>query len=250
MMGMSAESVEGAQRGLEKGIAELKAKYERLEAIEEAKEEAAAEQAKAAFRASAAGKAAEEAARVDMRMDDPEVEALRQQRMASLKAQAAARKQGLQEGRGELREIVEDEFLKEVTGARFVAVHFYHDEFMTCKVMVRAACGAGFVVRGARRAARGVVWRRRARCCVRSRQRGSRRLPGQGNTGAVCVRRFSAELCACGRAAGQRALRPILCVACRCSHSLTQSAAAAAAAPLSPFPGSRTSTCASWRRAA
>jgi hypothetical protein len=171
MMGMSAESVEGAQRGLEKGIAELKAKYERLEAIEEAKKEAAAEQAKAAFRASAAGKAAEEAARVDMRMDDPEVEALRQQRMASLKAQAAARKQGLQEGRGELREIVEDEFLKEVTGARFVAVHFYHDEFMTCKVMVRAACGAGFVVRGARRAARGVVWRRRARCCVRSRQR-------------------------------------------------------------------------------
>ena len=160
MMGMSAESVEGAQRGLEKGIAELKAKYERLEAIEEAKKEAAAEQAKAAFRASAAGKAAEEAARVDMRMDDPEVEALRQQRMASLKAQAAARKQGLQEGRGELREIVEDEFLKEVTGARFVAVHFYHDEFMTCKVMVRAACGAGFVVRGARRAARG------ARCRV------------------------------------------------------------------------------------
>ena len=67
--------------------------------------------------------------------DDPEVEALRQARMAALKASAAARKQGLQEGRGELREIAEDEFLKEVTSARFVAVHFFHDEFMTCKVM-------------------------------------------------------------------------------------------------------------------
>ena len=135
MMGMSAESVEGAQRGLERGIAELKAKYEALEEAAERKKEAEASAERAAFRASAAGKAAEEAARVDMRMDDPEVEALRQQRMAALKAGAAARKQGLQEGRGELREICEDEFLKEVTGARFVAVHFYHDEFMTCKVM-------------------------------------------------------------------------------------------------------------------
>jgi len=135
MMGMSQESAEGAQRGLEKGIAELKAKYERIEALAEAKKEAEAAQARAAFRASAAGKAAEEAARVDMRMDDPEVEALRQQRMQALKAAASARKQGIQEGRGELREIVEDEFLKEVTGARFVAVHFYHEEFMTCKVM-------------------------------------------------------------------------------------------------------------------
>jgi hypothetical protein len=135
MMGMSAESAEGAQRGLERGIAELKAKYEALEEAAERKKEAEAASARAAFRASAAGKAAEEAARVDMRMDDPEVEALRQARMAALKASAAARKQGLQEGRGELREIAEDEFLKEVTSARFVAVHFFHDEFMTCKVM-------------------------------------------------------------------------------------------------------------------
>lgn len=132
---MSQESAEGAQRGLERGIAELKAKYDRIAEVEAVQAEAKAAEARAAFRASAAGKAAEEAARVDQRMDDPEVERLRQERMATLRAAAAARKQGLQEGRGELREIVEDEFLKEVTSARFVAAHFFHGEFMTCKVM-------------------------------------------------------------------------------------------------------------------
>ena len=33
------------------------------------------------------------------------------------------------------REIVEEEFLKEVCGSVHVVVHFYHDEFIRCKVM-------------------------------------------------------------------------------------------------------------------
>jgi hypothetical protein len=132
---LSPEMAAGAQSGLERGIEELRQKYAAIEAQKAAAaaEHAAAE--RAAFRASAAGRAAEEAARVDMRMDDPEVERLRQARLAALKRQSEERLLGQQEGRGELREVAEDEFLREVTSARRVVAHFYHDEFMTCKVM-------------------------------------------------------------------------------------------------------------------
>ena len=61
---MSQESAEGAQRGLERGIAELKAKYDRIAEVEAVQAEAKAAEARAAFRASAAGKAAEEVERL------------------------------------------------------------------------------------------------------------------------------------------------------------------------------------------
>lgn len=38
------------------------------------------------------------------------------------------------QGHGEYREIVEEEFLKEVCGSEYVIVHFYHLEFLRCKV--------------------------------------------------------------------------------------------------------------------
>jgi thioredoxin-like negative regulator of GroEL len=38
-------------------------------------------------------------------------------------------------GHGEFREIVQDEFLKEVTGSDLVLVHFYHRDFERCKIM-------------------------------------------------------------------------------------------------------------------
>lgn len=38
-------------------------------------------------------------------------------------------------GHGELREIVQDEFLREVTSSPRVVVHFYHDEFERCKIL-------------------------------------------------------------------------------------------------------------------
>jgi len=132
---LSPEMVEGAQSGLQRGIEELRVKYEKIEAQKEA---AAAEKAateRAAFQASAAGKAAEEALRVDMRMEDPEIERLRQERLAAMKNARKKQQQGAAEGCGELREIAEDEFLKEVTNHPFVVVHFFHAEFMTCKVM-------------------------------------------------------------------------------------------------------------------
>jgi hypothetical protein len=70
-----------------------------------------------------------------MTMEDPELEALRQQRLAALKALTKGKQQQVADGHGELREIVEEEFLKEVTSTPYVIVHFYHEEFMTCKVM-------------------------------------------------------------------------------------------------------------------
>ena len=132
---LSPEMVEGAQSGLQRGIEELRVKYEKIEAQKQAVEAEKAASERAAFQASAAGKAAEEALRVDMRMEDPEVERLRQERLTAMKNARKKMQQGAAEGCGELREIAEDEFLKEVTNHQFVVVHFYHAEFMTCKVM-------------------------------------------------------------------------------------------------------------------
>lgn len=39
------------------------------------------------------------------------------------------------QGHGEYREIVEEEFLKEVCGSVYVVVHFYHQEFFNCKIV-------------------------------------------------------------------------------------------------------------------
>merc|ERR1719231_872233 len=38
-------------------------------------------------------------------------------------------------GFGEYREIIESEFLKEVTSLKHVICHFYHDEFQRCKIV-------------------------------------------------------------------------------------------------------------------
>merc|ERR1712178_343027 len=39
------------------------------------------------------------------------------------------------QGHGEYREIVEEEFLKEVCGSQWVVVHFHHKEFFRCKIV-------------------------------------------------------------------------------------------------------------------
>ena len=68
--------------------------------------------------------------------------------MAALKSRAGAEKTPRVPGAGELREILEADFLREVTGCRGCVVHFYHAEFTTCAVMdkhlreLAAACPA------------------------------------------------------------------------------------------------------------
>jgi hypothetical protein len=131
------ESLQAAADGnaaLERGIEELRVKYE-LKAAQEAKvKEAEERQARAA--AAAAGCAACEKERldptVDMTMEDADLEALRQARMEALKSKAAASKRHLESGGGEYREITEEDFLKEVRRAP-CRVFF----FLTCVTCVR-----------------------------------------------------------------------------------------------------------------
>jgi len=64
-------------------------------------------------------------------LNDPELERIRLARIAKLKKLQAQRKMGF----GEYREIIESEFLKEVTSLKFVICHFFHDEFQRCKII-------------------------------------------------------------------------------------------------------------------
>ena len=67
--------------------------------------------------------------------DDPTLRDLEAKRLAALKAKFGAEKQFHAQGHGEYREIVEEEFLKEVCGSEHVVVHFYHTEFFRCKIV-------------------------------------------------------------------------------------------------------------------
>ena len=67
--------------------------------------------------------------------DDPTLRDLEAKRLAALKARFGAEKQFHAQGHGEYREIVEEEFLKEVCGSEHVVVHFYHTEFFRCKIV-------------------------------------------------------------------------------------------------------------------
>lgn len=67
--------------------------------------------------------------------DDPLMESIKARRIEQLKAQQAAERINAAQGHGEYREIVEEEFLKEVCGSVNVVVHFYHPEFFRCKIM-------------------------------------------------------------------------------------------------------------------
>ncbi|KAL3527141.1 hypothetical protein ACH5RR_011797 [Cinchona calisaya] len=72
---------------------------------------------------------------LDDLMDDPELEKLHADRIASLKKEAEKRQELKRQGHGEYREITEGDFLGEVTGGETVVCHFYHREFYRCKIM-------------------------------------------------------------------------------------------------------------------
>eukprot|EP00611_Tribonema_gayanum_P006389 TRINITY_DN15688_c0_g1_i1.p1 TRINITY_DN15688_c0_g1~~TRINITY_DN15688_c0_g1_i1.p1 ORF type:complete len:358 (-),score=110.64 TRINITY_DN15688_c0_g1_i1:10-960(-) len=67
--------------------------------------------------------------------DDPELERIREARLAQLKAAHDARSSNLAKGHGRYREVTQDEFLPEVTGSARVVAHFYHNDFQRCKIM-------------------------------------------------------------------------------------------------------------------
>jgi hypothetical protein len=117
--GATEESLQAMADGnarLEQGIEDLRQKYA-LKAEMEAKQKAIEEREQRTKDALAC-QACEEKERLDptvsMEMEDPDLEALRQARMEALKSKATAVKRHIQDGGGEYREIVEDDFLKEV----------------------------------------------------------------------------------------------------------------------------------------
>ncbi|CAK4090262.1 unnamed protein product [Aphanomyces euteiches] len=65
---------------------------------------------------------------------DPDFMRLREMRLKQLQDQYKIKQENLAKGHGEYREIVQDEFLKEVTSSPRVIVHFYHRDFERCKI--------------------------------------------------------------------------------------------------------------------
>ncbi|KAF4746343.1 hypothetical protein FOZ63_016886, partial [Perkinsus olseni] len=66
---------------------------------------------------------------------DLDLEAIRAQRLAKLKAEHKAAAENRAKGHGELNEITEAEFLDTVTKSDKAIVHFYHRSFRKCKVI-------------------------------------------------------------------------------------------------------------------
>jgi hypothetical protein len=132
---MTQQQAEDVNSKMAAAIEDLRIKYEKIA------EEKAKEEKEAAYAAKvASGEAAREEAKAreekfDLASEDPELEALRKARMATLMDVKKAKKAHLDDGGGEVREIVEEDFIREVTSNHYVAVHFFLDEFMACKVM-------------------------------------------------------------------------------------------------------------------
>lgn len=59
----------------------------------------------------------------------------RAQRLAELKKKTSRQAEFVALGHGSYVEIVQDDFLKEVTKSKYVVCHFYHPEFQSCKVI-------------------------------------------------------------------------------------------------------------------
>jgi hypothetical protein len=67
--------------------------------------------------------------------DDVELRGLRDARLKEMKRKEMQKLEHIGKGHGQFRDILEDEFLKEVTGSERVVCHFYHNDFERCKIM-------------------------------------------------------------------------------------------------------------------
>ena len=67
--------------------------------------------------------------------DDKVLQAIRQKRLMELVKAQSKEAEHKAMGHGEVRTIVQDEFLSECTSSKFVVVHFFHKEFERCKIM-------------------------------------------------------------------------------------------------------------------
>ena len=71
----------------------------------------------------------------DMNDDDDGLRRLRDARKKQLLNEHQEKIENLSKGHGQYRDIVQDEFLKEVTSSKHVICHFYHRDFARCKIM-------------------------------------------------------------------------------------------------------------------
>ncbi|MCO5579014.1 hypothetical protein L7F22_032865 [Adiantum nelumboides] len=72
---------------------------------------------------------------LDDLMNDPELESLHAERIAALKQETEKRQALEKKGHGDYRDVGEADFLAEVTGSDKVVCHFYHHEFVRCKII-------------------------------------------------------------------------------------------------------------------
>lgn len=67
--------------------------------------------------------------------EDATLRDLREQRMKAMKGEQREIIDQVSKGHGQYRDIVQDDFIQEVTSSDRVIVHFYHRDFERCKVM-------------------------------------------------------------------------------------------------------------------
>ena len=67
--------------------------------------------------------------------EDADLRLLREKRLKEIRSAQLEKIENLGKGHGQYREIVQDEFLAEVTSSKITCCHFYHDEFPRCKIM-------------------------------------------------------------------------------------------------------------------
>ena len=67
--------------------------------------------------------------------DDEGLRQLRDFRKKQLLMEHEQKLENLGKGHGQYREIIQDEFLSEVTSSNHVICHFYHRDFERCKIM-------------------------------------------------------------------------------------------------------------------
>jgi hypothetical protein len=67
--------------------------------------------------------------------EDNELRGLREKRLRQIQNQQRQKLEDIGKGHGQYRDIVQDEFLHEVTNSMYTVCHFYHNDFEKCKVM-------------------------------------------------------------------------------------------------------------------
>merc|ERR1719183_1249994 len=68
-------------------------------------------------------------------LEDEDLDELHAQRIKEMKQEAMRRQEQMRKGHGTYAEVEEKKFLEEVTTTKHVVCHFFHEDFMRCKVV-------------------------------------------------------------------------------------------------------------------